>query len=319
MKNAFFFQTQQIPDTSSIFDQLKQQNIFFSYFQVDQNYYLFLYGQESIDINFLYQSVNVIQELDSKQRKIRSLRGFFLYALEILENGKDYEILETNLQPFFWRKVKNIIRQNKKAALQEFLFGSQDSIAAPETQNHLNEKIESLETQLSSLQQKVIDLEAKLENPKSPRSGLLEGLESTKSIQQSDSTLEVKKGPYLPENNSEVRDSTSRGKDMESKSFSEDSKIDFKTLSHSQQYNISSNEEKGRNRQNFVTLGKISDEEKIEIIKLGFQLQNEGKISLKKYYESTDPYSLSQFNGYSIKYESIRRTKFYQQLKLSNN
>lgn len=73
------------------------------------------------------------------------------------------------------------------------VFGSQDSIAAPETQNHLNEKIESLETQLSSLQQKVIDLEAKLENPKSPRSGLLEGLESTKSIQQSDSTLEVKK------------------------------------------------------------------------------------------------------------------------------
>ena len=84
-------------------------------------------------------------------------------------------------------------------------------------------------------------------------------------------------------------------------------------------YIVSSNEEKGRNRQNFVTLGKISDEEKIEIIKLGFQLQNEGKISLKKYYESTDPYSLSQFNGYSIKYESIRRTKFYQQLKLSNN
>jgi len=235
MKNAFFFQTQQIPDTSSIFDQLKQQNIFFSYFQVDQNYYLFLYAQESIDINFLYQSVNVIQELDSKQRKIRSLRGFFLYALEILENGKDYEILETNLQPFFWRKVKNIIRQNKKPALQEFLFGSQDSIAAPETQNHLNEKIESLETQLSSLQQKVIDLEAKLENPKSPRSGLLEGLESTKSIQQSDSTLEVKKGPYLPKNNSEVRDSTSRGKDMESKSFSEAPRRPFQPLSGSQQ------------------------------------------------------------------------------------
>ena len=41
-----------------------------------------------------------------------------------LEKGKDYEILTTNLQPFFWRKVKNIIRQNKNAALQEFLFGS---------------------------------------------------------------------------------------------------------------------------------------------------------------------------------------------------
>ena len=104
----------------------------------------------------------MIQELDSKQRKIRSLRGFFLYALEIIENGKDYEILSTNLQPFFWRKVKNIIRQNKKAALQEFLFGSQESIAPTETQNHLKEKIQSLETQVSSFQQKVIDLEAKL-------------------------------------------------------------------------------------------------------------------------------------------------------------
>ena len=99
---VFFFQTQQIPDLSSIFDQLKQQKIFFSYFQVDQNYYLFVYTQQSIDINLLYPSVEVIEELDSKQRKIRSLRGFFLYALEILENGKDYEILETNLQPFFW-------------------------------------------------------------------------------------------------------------------------------------------------------------------------------------------------------------------------
>jgi hypothetical protein len=35
-------------------------------------------------------------------------------------------------------------------------------------------------------------------------------------------------------------------------------------------------------------LGKISEEEKIEIIQLGFQLNQEGKISLKKYYESTE-------------------------------
>jgi len=40
-----------------------------------------------------------------------------------MEKGEDYEILKTNLQPFFWRKVKNIIRQNKKDALLEFLFG----------------------------------------------------------------------------------------------------------------------------------------------------------------------------------------------------
>ena len=59
----------------------------------------------------------------------------------------------------------------------------------------------------------------------------------------------------------------------------------------------------------------ISEQEKIEIIQTGFQLQAEGKISLKKYYESTDPNSLFQSKGYSIKYESIRRTKLYQSLK----
>jgi hypothetical protein len=66
-------------------------------------------------------------------------------------------------------------------------------------------------------------------------------------------------------------------------------------------------------------LSQIPEEEQIEIIQTGFQRQAEGKISFKKYYESTDPYSLFQSKGYSIKYESIRRTKFYQQLKLSNN
>ena len=125
----------------------------------------------------------MIQELDSKQRKIRSPRGFFLYALEIMENGEDYEILNTNLQPFFWRKVKNIIRQNKKAALQEFLFGSQDSIAAPETQNCLNEKIETLQNQVNSLQDRIRDLETTLENSKYTLSGTLEAPDTMKSIQ----------------------------------------------------------------------------------------------------------------------------------------
>jgi len=62
-------------------------------------------------------------------------------------------------------------------------------------------------------------------------------------------------------------------------------------------------------------LGNLSEDEKIEIIKLGFQLNQERKISLKKYYESTEEYSLFQLKGYSIKYETIRRIKLYQNLK----
>ena len=46
------------------------------------------------------------------------------------------------------------------------------------------------------------------------------------------------------------------------------------------------------------------------------QLQAEEKISLKKYYESTDPNSLFESKGYSMKYVKhsvfqIRRTKLY--------
>jgi hypothetical protein len=77
----------------------------------------------------------------------------------------------------------------------------------------------------------------------------------------------------------------------------------------------SKNQNEVQNGSNFITLGKISEQEKIQILQKGFQQQAEGKISLKKYYEGATQYSLLQLEGYSIKYESIRRTKLYQQLK----
>ena len=157
---------------------------------------------------------------------------------------------------------------------------------------------------------------------KYPLSEPSQPLESSKTIQQGNSTLEVKKGPYLPENDpkrssavlSEVRNPTYQRKGMESKSVSEASKSPLTPLSESQQYNIPSNEEKALNWPNFVTLGKIPEEEQIEIIKTGFQLQAEGKLSLKKYYESTDPNSLFQSKGYSIKYETIRKITLFKKL-----
>jgi len=87
------------------------------------------------------------------------------------------------------------------------------------------------------------------------------------------------------------------------------------TSKQSEDYNLLFDQSKVQNKQNFTTLGKISEQERVEIIQKGFQLQAEGKISLKKYYESTDPNSLFQSKEYSIKYESIRRTKLYQKLK----
>lgn len=263
MKNAFFFQIQQISDHGIIFDQFKKQTVFFSYFQVDQKYYLFFYIQKSIEIDFLYQAVNVIQKLDSKKRKIRSFRGFLLYVLEIMANGKDFEILSTNLQPFFWKNVKDVIRQNKKGALQEFLFGSQlnQSINHSDSQNDLQKKIQS---QLNSLQQRVINLETKIDNQEYICRGQNKASEDIKGIQQEDSATQAK----------------------------------------------------GQNDPNFVTLGKISEQEKVEIIKLGFQRNQEKKISLKNYYQGKGESTLFQWKGYQIKYEAIRKTKLYQQLKI---
>ena len=102
--------------------------------------------------------------------------------LEIMEKGEDCEILLTNLQPFFWKKVKDVIRQNKKGALQEFLFGSQLN----QSINHsdLQEKIQIFQNQLNSLQQKVMDLEAKIDNQKYIRRGQNKASEDIKGIQQ---------------------------------------------------------------------------------------------------------------------------------------
>ena len=90
------------------------------------------------------------------------------YALEIIENAEDYEILSTNLQPFFWRKVKTILRQNKKAALQEFLFGydsgreqatkSTGEGSSPAFQQ-MEDKIQNLHNQVNSLQKRILQLE----------------------------------------------------------------------------------------------------------------------------------------------------------------
>ena len=298
-QNVFFFEIQEIPKNSLIFDEFKKQTIFFSYFQVDQKYYLFIYSQKYIDIDLIDPFINIIEELNTKQRKIRSLRGFFIYAIEIMENAKDYEILQTNLKPSFWRKIKTSLRQNKKAVLLESLFGS-------EQQSDIEEKIQILQNQVDSLQQKIIQLEKNQTlNFKKGLSQLLKHSQAFQIDQQGDSTLKPNKDVYLLENNTNIQQvETPILKDVLAAY-----KSPLTSLSESQQSN--EKDLKG----NFRTLGKISEQERVEIIERGFQLNQEGKISLKKYYEITQEYSLFQFKGYSVKYESIRRSKFYQKLK----
>lgn len=149
----------------------------FSYFQIDQKYYLFFYGKKRIDLDFLYQAINVIQELDTNKRKLRSLRGFFLYALEMMRTGEKVKDLATNVQPFFWKKVEAVIRQNKKGALIEFLFGSSfDQSQISQTLENLEKKIQILQNEINFLKQKIYNLE----NNQSLESNVLsEGLKTS--------------------------------------------------------------------------------------------------------------------------------------------
>ena len=106
--------------------------------------------------------------------------------------------------------MQNILRQNKKSALQKFLFRkNEDSKLDNQTSNPrikiLEDQIQNLSNQVDSLQQKIIQLEHNQnvlretnlnvfsELPKSPK------IDSF-TLEQDDSTLAVKKGPYLPKN-----------------------------------------------------------------------------------------------------------------------
>ena len=83
----FFFQAQQTPDDRIFFDHFKKQKLFFSYFSANKKYYLFLYNQKLININFLYQPVGIVRKSNSKKRKIPSLKGFFFCALKTMKTG----------------------------------------------------------------------------------------------------------------------------------------------------------------------------------------------------------------------------------------
>ena len=57
-------------------------------------------------------------------------------------------------------------------------------------------------------------------------------------------------------------------------------------------------------RTHFITLGKILQEEKVEISKTAFQLQAEEKISLKDYYETRAEYSLFEWKSFRMKWST---------------
>lgn len=152
MQNALFFKLKKIPENSTIFHQLKTKKLFFSYFLADEKYYIFFYKEESIDLEVL-RDLDIIEKIDSKKRQIRSLRGYIIYVLEIMEKAENFEILSTNLQPFFWEEVARIIRQNKKAGLEEFLFEREKNNLTIFPSRDIERKLSKFEKRIQKLEE----------------------------------------------------------------------------------------------------------------------------------------------------------------------
>ena len=119
------------------------------------------------------------------------------------------------------------------------------------------------------LQQKVFHLETIGKNLKYPLSGCEsseQAYNGRKTIQQYHSNLNTNKGSYLQENHT--------AQNLDSNTLSEASKIDFKH-NNSNEQNLSSNQNEGLNKNNFITLSKISEPDKIEIIKTRNEVPSE--------------------------------------------
>jgi hypothetical protein len=104
-----------------------------------------------------------VEELNVKKRRLRSLQGFFRYALDIIDDESDILVLNTNLRPLFWVRIKNVLKQNKKNFLIKFLFEGDNlensdlkSIEIINLQNQINElkdQIKELQNSFNNRQQ----------------------------------------------------------------------------------------------------------------------------------------------------------------------
>jgi len=97
------------------------------------------------------------------------MRGFILHTLEIMQGDKNYEILATNLEPFFWRNIKRIMDQNKKGGLENFLFPKEKLNVTFSSAKDIDSEINILKNKIEILERKNMELKnlfLEKENPK---------------------------------------------------------------------------------------------------------------------------------------------------------
>jgi len=115
--HVFFYQIAAINESQCCLSNLLEKDIQYSYFNILNEYFIFGFSQKKdCNLNKFHTQIHVYKLLNRRKRLIRSLRGFFLYALKFIKN-KDCKILNTNLPPLFWLEVEPVLRQNRNDVL----------------------------------------------------------------------------------------------------------------------------------------------------------------------------------------------------------
>lgn len=279
---AYFVEVEPIAESSELFDDLEKKDYYYYYFQKNQMYFLFLYGKYGINLEaYLMMYLEIRKELNSKQRKIRSIRGFLLYALEVINYNEEFvKVLKTNFRPRFWTKVQDVIKQNKKGYLFNFLFGTYKSSSVSES---------------VALETKYFELENQIQNMRHDIISLRESFNTLSSI-----NLETN-------NQSKVKGQNG---------FGPIPKEDFVDLDQSSKKIFNKHfDPLSKEEQKYITkqFKELSMEEREEIISEGFKLFDQGLITQSEYFEGTDhPRSLFQTRKFCLKYNSIRKTPLFR-------
>jgi gas vesicle protein len=199
---VYFVKIRPITDSSIIFTELEKHEFKFYYFRINQVHYLFFYGkkEEFDSIDHLYRTITIIEELDTKKRRLRSVRGFFLYAIEILEstNQENIQVLKTNLPLFFWKRAKNVIRQNNKGLLFHFLFGASEMSIANEG-NSLEQTIQDLQMEVLNLKKKLEKIERTLNDERGQPKTSISDVSKDYGIDHQKSVIKARNGDnFIP-------------------------------------------------------------------------------------------------------------------------
>ena len=100
--------------------------VYYSYFRIQTNYYFLTFSKnklfEVLVSNLLDRQTYILKNIITRERRLRSLRGFLNYVIELKNSKKEFEVLATNLQSDFWLDIEIILQSKNKSRLNEFLF-----------------------------------------------------------------------------------------------------------------------------------------------------------------------------------------------------